>query len=232
MTPDTRDVPVMAFSRPGSVRRRAAAIVAGVFLWTAAAASAPAQELIDRVLAVVSGTVITLSDARAAVELGFVDVRGARDPIAVALKWLIERQLVLDEATRYEPLEPDLVAVEAALVVVRRRFASDAAWSQALLRLGLTEESARTMIGEMLYAEAYVDQRLETLFQPSEAELRAYYDLHREAFVRDGRPRPFEDARADVETVLERERRTQSLIDWLARLRRRADVSELYVPVR
>ena len=48
-----------------------------------------AQDLLDRVLAVVSGTVITLSDARAAADFGFVETRGARDPVAAALKWLI-----------------------------------------------------------------------------------------------------------------------------------------------
>ena len=55
-------------------------------------------QVIDRVLAVVSGTVILMSDARAAISLGLFDAGKAADPVEAAMRWLIDRQLVLDEA--------------------------------------------------------------------------------------------------------------------------------------
>lgn len=47
--------------------------------------AAAQPELIDRVLAVAAGEVITLSDVRAARELGRVDVGQAADPVRAVL---------------------------------------------------------------------------------------------------------------------------------------------------
>lgn len=187
--------------------------------------------LLDRVLAVVSGTVITLSDARAALELGLVDA-GAGDPVAAALKSLIDWQLVLDEAQRYEVIEHDAAGVEAALAALRRRFASDDDWSVALRRLGLTEAAARTRLGDVLFARAYASRRFAAQYVPSDEELRAAYERQRGQFTRDGQVLPFDDVRGELEASLTRERRDQGIAEWIARLRRRAEVSELYVPAR
>lgn len=222
----------MAGTAPRGRRARAAAVASVIALALAAAPAASGQVLLDRVLAVVSGTVITLSDARAALDLGFVDASGARDPIAVALTWLIERQLVLDEALRYEAASLDLATVEAAVLAVRLRFPSDQAWSRTLARLGLTEESARALIGDLVFAQAYAESRFAAQFAPSDDELRAAWERERDRFTREGKVLTFEDARAEVEAVVMRERRQQGIAEWIARLRRRADVSELYVPVR
>lgn len=207
-------------------------IVACVCLCLAMPAATSARDLLDRVLAVVSGTIITLSDVRAAIELGFVDTRDARDPVGVGVTRLIERRLVLDEALRYEMWDPDMVSVEAMLVWARQRYASEAEWESAKRRLGLTDDGIRTMAADILLVELFVERRFESQPLPSEAELQAYFDRHRAAFVRDGRPMTFEEARAEVETRIRQERRTQAANEWVARLRRRADVSELYTPVR
>ena len=191
-----------------------------------------ATDLIDRVLAVVSGSMITLSDVRAAVDLGLVDVRASRDPIATALTWLIERMLILDEAMRYDPVEPDGAAVDAAVLTAQQRVGSGAAWSSALDRLGLTDEAVRTLIRDTLYAQQYVDRRFETPFPATEDDLRAYYDRHRDGFVRGGQPLAFDVVRDQVADQVQRERRTVARAEWISRLRRRADVSELYLPAR
>ena len=207
-------------------------MVACVCLLLLVSTVARAAELVDRVLAVVSGTIITLSDVRAAIELGFVDTRDARDPVGVALTQLIERRLVLDEALRYETAEPDMVSVEAMLLWARRRFPSESDWEAAKRRMGFTDDGIRAMAAEILRAEQYVDRRYEAQPAPSDAELQAYFDRHRTRFVRDGRPLTYAEARPDVEAQVRQERRSQAAREWVARLRRRADVSELYTPVR
>ena len=175
-------------------------ILAAAVLCVVLAGMAPvhASDLIDRVLAVVSGSMITLSDARAAIDLGLVDVRGARDPIATALTWLIERTLILDEATRYDPAEPDGAAVDAAVLTARQHVGSGAAWSSALDRLGLTDETARALIRDTVYAQQYVDRRFETPFPITEDDLRAYYDRHRDEFLQGGQPQAFDVVRDQV----------------------------------
>jgi hypothetical protein len=194
--------------------------------------AAPPPELLDRVLAVVSGTIITLSDARAAIELGFVDVQHARDPVATALTWLIERQLILAEATRFDVPEDDAASVEAAVNAVRRRFPSDDEWDRAKLRLGLTDDGIRVLTSENLHVRQYVEQRFTVTAPASDQDLQRYYAAHRAEFVRGGQPLSFDEARADVEARVSAERRTLSIADWVARLRRRAEVSEIYTPIR
>jgi hypothetical protein len=207
-------------------------MIACVCLCVAIPAAVPARDLLDRVLAVVSGTIITLSDVRAAIELGFIDTRDARDPVGVGVTRLIERRLVLDEALRYETPDPDMVSVEAMLLWARQRYASEAEWESAKRRLGLTDDGIRTMAADILLVELFVERRFEAQPLPSEPDVQAYFDRHRAAFVRDGRPMTFAEARADVEARIRQERRTQAANEWVARLRRRADVSELYTPVR
>src|SRR4051812_3091009 len=72
------------------------------------AASEPQAETIDRVLAVVAGQPIPLSDVRAARDLGLEPItRGSTaDPIRGVLNGLIDRELILAEVERYAPGEP------------------------------------------------------------------------------------------------------------------------------
>src|SRR5688572_6349836 len=92
-----------------------------VFLVLVASATGRA-ELIDRVLAVVEGQLITLSDVRAVTLLGLEPVSPGPDQIRGALDKLIDRQLMLVEVDRYGPPEPALSTIEAGVQAVRGRF--------------------------------------------------------------------------------------------------------------
>jgi hypothetical protein len=92
----------------------------------ALAASVRSQELIDRVLAVAAGDLITLSDVRAALDFGLVDAGGAADPVRAALSRLIDRALILDEVNRYAPPEPAAAAIDDRVAQIRGRFATAA----------------------------------------------------------------------------------------------------------
>ena len=69
-------------------------------------------ETIDRVLAVVAGQLITLTDVTAAIDLGLQSADGAADPVRAVLSRLIDRELVLAEVDRYAPPEPTAGAVD------------------------------------------------------------------------------------------------------------------------
>ncbi|MCX6552693.1 MAG: hypothetical protein NTY02_17100, partial [Acidobacteria bacterium] len=151
-----------------------------------------AAELLDRVLAVVSGTVITLSDARAAISLGLVDPGAAVDPVSAALRWLVDRQLVLDEINRYDAGDADSAGIAARLGAIRKRFTSDEEYAATLRRLGLDGAGVRVLVRDTLRVEAHVASRFDTLFVATENELREYVAQHPEQFVRDGRPADFD----------------------------------------
>jgi len=191
-----------------------------------------AAEVIDRVIAVVSGSVITLSDARAAILFGLVDVSDARDPVAVAMQWLVDRQLVLDEVNRYETPSPDLSNVEPVFSEIRKKLAGGKGLPAALASVGLEEDAAKRFVRDTLRVQQYVKARFESIMPGTEEELRQHYLNNRSRFTRDGRQLTFDEARELVQEHLQEGRRIQAIDVWLARLRRRADVNELYLPTR
>ena len=147
-------------------------------------------ETIDRVLAVVAGQLITLSDVTAARDLGLQSADGAADPVRAILTKLIDRELVLAEVDRYAPPEPTAAAVDGELQRVRARFASQAEVDAALARSGIDEKNLRETLRQDLRTRAYLDQRF----------------------------------------TASSDRRTKAIEDWLAGLRRRGDVIDLYQP--
>jgi hypothetical protein len=126
------------------------------------ASVAHADEIIERVMAVVAGDLIMMSDVRAARELRLVDPGKAADPDREVLTRLIDRALVLAEADRYQPPEPTAAAVDAQLAAVRARFPSADVWNATLVRLGLDENHLRRELREDLRVRAYLDQRFAT----------------------------------------------------------------------
>jgi hypothetical protein len=168
--------------------RTAAALSASIL----AASALPARlgaETIDRVLAVVAGQIITLTDVTAARDLGLRTSEGATDPLRVILSQLIDRELVLDEVERYAPPEPAPEAVDRELAVVRARFPSPTAFEAALARSGIEVPQLRETLRQDLRIRAYEEQR----FTPSDS------------------------------------RRGKMIDDWIAGLRRRGDVIDLYL---
>jgi hypothetical protein len=187
------------------------------------------DEIIDRVLAVVAGNLIMLSDVRAAIELGLVSPGSAPDPVREVLSRLIDRALVLAEVDRYAPPEPAAEAVDRAVQAVRRRFSTPEAFAAALARVGMGDTHLREALREDLRIRAYLDQRF-TVVSPTDDELGRYYRDHPDAFTRDGRLVPFDDARQDVAQAVVTDRRRALVDDWVAGLRRQAEITDLYAP--
>jgi hypothetical protein len=149
-------------------------------------------DTIERVLAVVGGQIITLSDVAAARDLRLETTDGAPDPVRAVLSKLIDRELILAEVERYAPPEPAAAAVENELAKVRARFPTGQELEAVLARSGIDENYLRDVLRQSLRIRAYMDQRFA--------------------------------AAGD---------RRQELVDqWLAALRRRADVIDLYLAGR
>jgi hypothetical protein len=149
-------------------------------------------ETIDRVLAVVAGQLITLTDVRAAIDLRLQTTDSAADPVRAVLMKLIDRELILVEVDRYAPPEPSAEAVNREVERVRARFDSQAALEAALSRSGIDEKHLRETLRQDLRTRAYLDQRF--------------------------------TAASDRRQVL--------IDDWLAGLRRRAEILDLSLAAR
>jgi len=148
------------------------ASLALVFLW----AVATGAQVIDRVLAVVGGEPITLSDVTAAERFGFVPASDAGgDRVQAGMNALIERQLQLIEVNRYVPPEPRDSDITARVEAVRGRFASAEAFETALKETGVSLAQLRGRVRDDLRIETYLQQRFGSSYQPSEDEVVRYY---------------------------------------------------------
>jgi hypothetical protein len=161
----------------------------GMTLLSGLLVAAPARaETIDRVLAVVAGQIIMLTDVTAARDLRLETSDGAADPIRALLSKLIDRELMLAEVERYGPPEPGADAVEREMARVHARFASPQELADVLARSGIDERHLRETLRQNLRIRAYMEQRFTT----------------------------------------NAERRQELIDEWVAGLRRRADVIDLY----
>lgn len=192
--------------------------------------AAPARaEIIDRILAVVGGVVITQSDVTAASKLGLVAVEGAGELTSAVLSRLVDRQLILAEVDRYAPPEPTTDAVDRERQRTRARFESAEAYDAALARSGIDEKHLRQTLRDDLRIRGYLEQRF-IVPTPTEEELSRYYRERIATFTRNGETAPLEAVRAEVGRMLTEGRR-QSLIDgWVGGLRRRAPIELLSSP--
>lgn len=202
--------------------------VAAVFGLTLVASVAHA-EIIDRILAVVGGELILLSDATVALRFGLVEAppEGV-DPIGAALDALIDRELQLFEVNRYVPPEPERAAIDGQMAVVRARFATAEDFQAALAESGISEAVLRSRIRDTLRIASYRSQRFAAALEPSDEELLRYYRMREAEFTRDGVLQPFGEVRDQLRRRVATERSASLINEWLATLRRRADVQVLY----
>ena len=153
-----------------------AGVLAAVGGWRPApAAGRPpgAGQLLDRVLAVVGGQVILLSDVRLFLEAGLVEPSGAADPVPPALERLIDRRLILDEAARYVVEDPPPGEVDARLRGIERRVGGAGALDAALAASGYARRDLEQVVRDDLRIERYLTRRFPPPARPGEASAAA-----------------------------------------------------------
>jgi hypothetical protein len=176
-------------------------------------------EVIDRVLAIVDGRLITLSDVRTTITLGLVP-----PALDAALERWIDRVLVLQEVERFAPPDPAAAAIDQRVRDVEQRLGGPGALASTMKTLGVDERWMRQWARDDLRVEAYIEQRFAGSMEPTEEELENYYREHRSEFPRDGGDALPADAQATARARVMATRRAALMADWLTALRRRADI--------
>ncbi|MBF8300493.1 MAG: hypothetical protein HW394_863 [Acidobacteria bacterium] len=185
------------------------------------------QQLLDRIVARVNGQVVTLTDVKAAVALGVVEVpAGTGDTSAdtFAIERLIERQLVLAEVARFAPPEPAAADVARETAALTARAGSRLAGVMA--STGIDEAGIRDIARDTLRIRAYLDQRFGATAQLTGEEVEQYYRIHPDEFTRDGTLMPFSQAEPFARERGGAERRASIVARWMEDLRARAEVAQ------
>ena len=164
-------------------------------------------EVIDRVLAILPGQIITLSDVEAALDLGLVEAPAGETRIPIGLSAVIDRVLMLNEVRRVAPPEPPPAAIDARVARIRERLGGPAQVSRVLAARGLDETVLRLYAADDLRLSSYLEERFSAAAQPTDDEIRQAGESARQRL-------------AD-------ERRRTLIGAWTAELRRRADVTVL-----
>ncbi len=217
-------------------------------LGAAGAASAPAParaQTIDRLVAVVGGQVLTESDLRAALALGLLPAPGQSSAPTVpptpaaggvvvpepgaafprdVLDRAIDRELMRAEVERFGVTDLSTEDVDRRVAAIRARFPGPQAFTDALARVGMTEARLRAWLSDDLRIQRYIAERFEPAAQPTDEDVLQYYQSREREFLLDGRPRPFEDVQTEVRERLLDERRRTLVAEWVAGLRRRAEI--------
>jgi hypothetical protein len=183
------------------------------------AATPAGAQVIDRVLAVVDGRLVTLSDVRVSTALGLVEA----DEAAVAAERWVERLLILQEVDRFAPPEPP--AAEIASRLSRVLAAQGAGLPARLGALGVTEDWVRRWVRDDLRIERYIEQRFAGSLEPGPEEIENYFRQNPGELVRDGRTLGDAEAQALARERLMTSRRRTLVADWLDGLRRRATIT-------
>ena len=207
---------------PMAVRRLVPLALIPFMMGTSVAARG-AQELIDRVLAVVEEQVILLSDVRAFLDLRLLEPSDAADPTRSVLTALIERELMLEEVVRYGAGEPLPDEVDARLATVVAGVGGSEAFQERLLAVGFRVDDLRQVLQEDLRIERYLALRFGSP-QPTEDEVGVYFADHADDFRTDGALPSFDAARDEARRRLSKELRQEAIDDWVASLTARADV--------
>ena len=183
-----------------------------------------AQTLLDRVVARVNGSVILLSDVRAAVRVGLVDAAADSED---AVEQMVQRALLVEEVNRFPPPEPATEALDAEVARLRAR--AGGSLDDVERSTGITAEAVRLLARDRLRIQSYIDQRFGVTVPLTDEQVLEYYRTHSEEFTSNGQSLPFERAQALARERAGLEQRQRTISQWLRDLRARADVA---VPAR
>ena len=204
------------------MRTRRAALVLG--LLAAVAGPLAGQTLLDRVVARVNGSVILLSDVRAAAAVGLIE---AAPDSPDAVEQMVQRALLVEEVNRFPPPEPTGEAVDGELARLRER--AGGSLDDVERTTGIQADHVRLFARDRLRIQGYIDQRFGVTVPLTEEQVLQYYRTHPEEFTANGALVPFDRAEGLARERAGLEQRQRTINQWLRDLRTRANVN---IPAR
>ena len=184
------------------------------------------MNVLDRLLAIVNGEVVTLSDVRAARQLKLI---GGADAMSddQLLDAIIERRLTIAEVARYTAAEPPAAEVEAHRKAWEATLPPGTSVPAVLAAVGMREAALTAWFRDDVRLAAYLDQRFTAAAQPTRQQAQAYFQEHQSEFAVNGAIPQFATVEAEVRRRVAAERRATRIRDWVQSLKQRAEIRKM-----
>ena len=214
-------------------------------LWPfVSAARAQNQKVIDQILVLVDGDIITRSDLiwNMALEPKSPSPAGpvSSDLLSLELDVAINQRLIAHEAARVPAAEVGRDEVNKRQTELIAQFPSETAFRQRIESVGMTPDKLEELVREMIARERFIDFRFRSFVFVTEQEIKAYYDKELVPKIRaQGAVPPSLDAdlpnekrkvRDSITEILKAEKIEQEESRWLKDATQRADIVRLAEP--
>ncbi len=181
--------------------------------------------VLDRVLAVVNGEIISLSEVES--ELIFFDQlnpdqekRFSDSVIQAETQKLIDHKLLLAEAKRFDVEDPTPQKIQKKLEEIQKRFSTTASFEKALRQNAMTLEDLKQKITEHLIVDGFIDQRIRFFVIVLPEEISHYYAENQADF----QGKSFNEVEKDIERILLEQKEVKKLEDYLRILKNKASI--------
>ena len=140
--------------------------------WLAPAARS--QQVIDRIVAQIGGSVITESQI---VELGRFQklVDGKEQTASKRLRELAQQWIVTHDAALNGFQAPSAQDVQSAMAALEKRFGSATAFQNHLKSVGLSESDARRLLDREMFLNRYLEYKFRPEVRVDEQQIEKYY---------------------------------------------------------
>jgi hypothetical protein len=208
-------------------------LLALALLITAAGPSAR-TETIERVVAVVNGQTILLSEWDTAARLeALLDHKPLESITDVSRRATLDRRID-QELLRAEMLNSSLTpsspdAIAERIREIRQQYpeaATESGWTTVLAQYGVTQQEVETAVATELDDLRLIDFRLRSSAQPDSAQIARYYQSVYEPAMhaKRARPAPLADVTTQIREILTQQKLTEVTATWLQALRAQANI--------
>ncbi len=183
---------------------------------------------VDHIAATVDRQVLTVSEITQMVGIRFFarTAESEEEHRRNVLDALIAQALRYRDVERFGAQDIPADSIEARLLEIQRRFASEAEFGAAVAQAELTLDEVRSLVKRQLQVEAYIQERFAPLVFISNEDIETYY---RGTWTAQRRERglsvpPLSAVRDEIRTAVRGSRLQEEIGKWTAQLRARADV--------
>ena len=213
----------LVFSMCIVVRRLRLVVLAAAIVVPVLAQAQTQGVVVDRLLAVVNGDVVTLSDVRAARRLRLIPGAAMLDDDGLVTQ-LIERRLMLAELAKYAPSAPTLEQITVRRQAWAQSLPSGTDVPKALVSAGISEPTLMAWLRDDLRIAAYLDQRFTAAAQPTRDQALTYFREHEAEFAVGGVTPEFATVETEVRRRVAASRRAARIREWIDAILLRAEV--------